>query len=238
MFYVIGKKCCLFICVCVMVGGLILGGIISKMLYKKTFGIGTSEEMTVLIDAGHGYPDGGAVGITGLVEADVNLNLSKKVAEIFEGKGIKTIMTREKEGGVRAEGAEVWRKIDDMKIRQKMVRESDADLFLSLHMNHFTSKNVHGLRLFYAQNHKEIKPLAEDIQKSMSEITGAKVTAVRSADKGLFLLKSPSMPAILIECGFLSNPDEEKKLSDDEYLSKIAWAIAETVEKHYRAENV
>ena len=88
----------------------------------------------------------------------------------------------------------------------------------------------------YATDEKgeeEIKELAENIQTKIAELTSAKVTAVRAADKRLFLMKSPPVPAVLVECGFLSNPQEEERLKDDEYRSKIAWAIAKEIEDYY-----
>ncbi len=234
MFFVLDRKRCLVLSACVLVAGLIVGGIIGAIPYKKTFGVGTGDKLTIVIDAGHGYPDGGAVGASGSVECEINLKLSKKLSEIFEGKGIKTVMTRTSDDGVRDKNASGWSKVEDMRIRQKIIKDADAELFLSIHMNHFSSPKVHGLHLFYSENHKEIKPLAEDIQKNMSKLTGAKVTAVRAASKSLFLLKSPPCPSILIECGFLSNPDEEKNLLSDEYLSKLAWTIADSIEKYYK----
>ena len=100
-------------------------------------------------------------------------------------------------------------------------------------MKNFPGASVNGLRIFYSANHDEIKPLAEKIQAKMSEVTGAKTTAVKAADKTLFLMKNPPLPAILVECGFLSNAEEEKKLNNEDYQSRLAWAIADTIEKYY-----
>ena len=141
-------------------------------------------------------------------------------------------MTRRDRGGIVREG-ESWTKKDDMYLRKQAVKKSGADLFVSVHMNHFQQTSVHGLRLFYSANHPEIKPLAELMQKKMSEVTGAKISSVGAADKGLFLMSSPPMPAILAECGFLSNPAEEKRLSDREYQAKLAWAVAESIEEYF-----
>ncbi len=232
MYLVINRKKCLIICITFLAMGLFLGGILGIIPDKKTFGI-DGEEFKVIVDAGHGLPDGGAVGVNGSIEAELNLDIANKVSEILTGKGITVVMTRNGKDGVRGEGDESWSKVKDMRLRLKAVKDSGADLFISIHMNHFKTSNVSGLRLFYAANHKEIKPLAENIQSKMSELTGAKVTAVRAADKSLFLMKSPPVPAILIECGFLSNPTEEKKLSDEKYRARIAWAIADTIERHY-----
>lgn len=233
MYVIINKKRCMLLCIPVLVLGLLIGGIISIIPGEKTFGYGSGKTLKVLIDAGHGGPDGGAVGANGTIESEINLEIASKLAEVLGGKGIDTIMTRSGSDGVRKENAEGWSKIEDMRLRLQMIKKSNADLFISIHMNHFQQTSVHGLRLFYAANHEEIKPLAGNMQERMSKITGAKISAVRAADKSLFLMKAPPMPAILVECGFLSNPGEEKNLKDEEYQAKLAWAIAEAVEEHF-----
>ena len=121
-------------------------------------------------------------------------------------------------------------KKEDMNERLRIIKESDADLFVSIHMNQFPEEKVNGLRLFFDKNHSETKELAELMQERMSEVTGAKMYAVKAADQNLFLMKNPPVPAVLVECGFISNPEEEKKLNDEDYQSRLAWAIAEAVE--------
>ena len=119
-----------------------------------------------------------------------------------------------------------------MNKRLDIMKNSHADIFVSIHMNSFGDQKVSGLHIFYDKNHPEIERLAKSIQNKMSEVTGAEMHAVKTADERLFLMKNPPMPAILVECGFLSNPDEEKKLASDEYQSKIAWAIASAIENY------
>ena len=113
------------------------------------------------------------------------------------------------------------------------MKKSRADLFLSIHMNYFPSKEANGLRVFYDKNHEETEELAKQIQDKIGEVTGAKTYAVKTADQNLFLMKNPPLPSVLVECGFLSNPEEEKKLNDEEYQAKIAWGIAYAVENYY-----
>lgn len=125
-------------------------------------------------------------------------------------------------------------KVSDMNNRLKIIKDSNADLFLSIHMNSFENKSVTGLNVFYDTNHPDIKKLAEEIQNNMGNVTGAKIHAVKTADTKLFLMKNSPVPSILVECGFLSNEDEEKKLNDDEYQSKIAWAIAYAIENYIK----
>lgn len=213
--------------------GLSLGLFLHFSPYMHTFGQG--DTITIVIDAGHGTPDGGAVGINGTVEQKINLAISNKLQEVLEGKGMRTIMTRTDENGLFINDTLTIREMKrkDMNKRLEIMKKSNADLFVSIHMNFFTGASVNGLRIFYASNHEQIKPLAEQIQDKMSEITGAKTTAVKTADPSLFLMKNPPLPAILVECGFLSNAQEEEKLNDDDYQSRLAWAIADAIEKYY-----
>ncbi len=211
--------------------GISLGMVIKFSPYSKTFL--TDDNPCIVIDPGHGIPDGGAVGARGTVEQEINLAISKKLCEVLEGKGMKVIMTRTDENGLFSDGTGIREmKVKDMKKRLEIMKKSDADLFVSIHMNYFPSSKINGLRVFYSANHSEIKPLAEQIQLKMSEITGAKTTAVKTADKTLFLMKNPPIPAILVECGFLSNEEEEKKLNNEDYQSRLAWAIADAIEKY------
>ena len=215
--------------------GISVGAIFHFSSIANTFS-GDKSPKTIIIDAGHGLPDGGTVGVGGVIEQEINLKIAKKVEEVLKGKGYITVMTRTGEDSIaKDEGMTIRQmKVQDMKKRKELIKESDADLFISIHMNSYPDPKVSGLRVFYSAKHSKIKDLSEDIQKRISEITGAKTYAVKTADRDLFLMKDPPIPAILVECGFLSNPDEEKKLADAEYQAKIAWAIADSVEKYYK----
>ena len=129
-------------------------------------------------------------------------------------------------------------KVEDMKKRKEIIKESKADLFISIHMNSYPDEKVSGLRFFYSEKHPKILNLAEQMQKEISKITEAKTYSVKTADKDLFLMKNTPIPAILAECGFLSNKDEEKKLNNKEYQAKIAWAIGEAIDKYYNKKEL
>ena len=195
----------------------------------------TQDNIKIIVDAGHGSPDGGAVGSGGTVEKDINLAIAMKLSEVLEGKGYTAIKTRTGDNAIYDEGCKTIREMkrSDMNNRLNIMKNSGADLFISIHMNSFENKSAEGLHIFYSENHSEIKELAEDIQIRMAQITGAKAHAVKTADKRLFLMKNPPLPSILVECGFLSNAQEEKKLCTDEYQSKLAWAIADAVDDEY-----
>ncbi len=198
--------------------------------------MGEGAEISIVVDAGHGAPDGGAVGVSGTQEKDINLAIAKKLEETLEAKGIEVIMTRKDDNGIWDNPNDTIRrkKLSDMYNRRDIIDKSRADLFISIHMNSFTDKTASGLRIFYDRGHAEGEEIAELIQDNIASATGAVTEAVRTADEKLFLMKSPPMPAVLVECGFISNKTEEERLKNDEYQSKIAWAIAESVEKYYK----
>ena len=158
----------------------------------------------------------------------------QKLQEVLEVKGVEVILTREDDYGLQDESADTIRKmkVSDMNKRRSIIKDSGADLFISIHMNSFGDSKVHGLHIFYDKSHPDIEETAEKIQENIGAVTGAQTHTVKTADERLFLMKNPPIPAILVECGFLSNPEEEKKLSDEEYQAKIAWAIASALENY------
>lgn len=228
---IITKKHLAAVIIVIFSAAIAFGGI-KRYESRQTF---ADNNLKIIVDAGHGEPDGGAVGVSGVVEKDVNLAIAKKLAEVLEARGAAVIMTRESDSAIYDEGSKTLREMkrSDMNKRRDIIKKSGADLFVSIHMNSFSDSHVNGLHIFYDKSHPEIEELAKKIQDGIGKVTGAKTHTVKTADEKLFLMKNPSVPSILAECGFLSNPEEETKLTDDEYQSKIAWAIADEVLKYY-----
>ena len=230
MYFILTKKNCLA-----------AAAVLCAILICITAGISRAgsffddRSLRVIVDAGHGLPDGGAIGSLGTIEQEINIAIAKKLEEVLTAKGIDVVMTRSGEDGIWSSKSTTIRekKLEDMHNRLKIMKKSNADLFITIHMNSFKNSSASGLRIFYSHNFPEIKPLAESIQTRMSDVTGAEMNVVKTADSKLFLLKQPPLPAILVECGFLSNPKEEKKLADEDYQARLAWAIADAVEKYY-----
>ncbi len=205
-------------------------GIATVFFYPETIP-SFSQRKTVILDAGHGAPDGGAVGYNGTLEKDINLSIVLKLREILEARGFRVILTRDGDNGIYDSSAETIheKKVSDMHKRRDIVNNSNAELFVSVHMNAFSDPQSSGLHVFYARNHPEAESIAENIQNSIANLTGAKVHTVKAASESLYLMKDPAPPSVLIECGFISNPKEEKLLNGDEYQSKIAFAIADAI---------
>jgi N-acetylmuramoyl-L-alanine amidase len=234
MIFLLKRKAVMTAMLC-MVAGIAVGVGIRYFPQKSTLG-SDSGTLRVIVDAGHGYPDGGAVGADGTQEKDINLAIARKLEEVLCGKSIEVVMTRIDDNGLQDDGLKTIREMkrSDMNKRLNIMKNSSADLFISIHMNYFEKESANGLHIFYAQNHPEAEPLAASIQERMSGITGAAAHTVKTADKSLFLMKKPPLPAILVECGFMSNREEIKKLKNDDYQSRIAWAIADSIEKYYK----
>lgn len=214
--------------------GIACGVILNLAPIKGVFSLNKNVK-TIILDAGHGLPDGGTTGEKGTVEQEINLQIAKKTEEVLKGKGYRIIMTRTDEESLAMDENSTIRKmkVEDMKKRKEIIKKSGADLFVSIHMNSYPNEKVSGLRFFYSENHPQVLELAEQMQEEISKITGAKIYSVKTADKDLFLMKNIPVPAILAECGFLSNNEEEEKLKDSKYQAKIAWAIGEAIDNYY-----
>lgn len=194
------------------------------------------DKYTVVLDAGHGSPDGGAVGPGGTLEKDINLAVVLKLQEVLESRGAAVVLTRPGDSGIYDDDADTIhdKKVSDMNNRLNIINKSKADIFISIHMNAFSDKSSNGLHVFYSRNHPEAEPIAEAVQQRISELTGAAAHTVKTASSTLFLMKNPIPPALLIECGFITNAEEEKLLASEEYQAKIAYAIADALDDYAR----
>ncbi len=173
----------------------------------------------VVIDAGHGGFDSGAVGrITKVREDELNLAVSIKLKTLFEHEGITVIMTREDDQALGGN------KDADMQKRRSIISESDADIVISVHMNKFQDQSVAGPMAFYYEKSEEGKKLAEMIQ---IELNAALEPARPRTFKpeSYYILRAGDCPCVLVECGFISNEKEERLLQTEEYQAKCAKAI-------------
>ena len=172
----------------------------------------------IVIDAGHGGWDPGMV--SGKVEEkDINLNIAKKLQVFLEQGDATVIITRLDDSDLARN------KSGDMQARRLIANTSHADIFISIHQNSYNNANVRGFQVFYYNESDNSKKLATSIQNSLKEFTYPENKLQSRANKNYFVLKQTEMPAVLVECGFLTNYTERKKLTSDEYQEKIAWGI-------------
>lgn len=182
--------------------------------------------MTVIIDPGHGLPDGGTTSCTGVLESELNLEISQRLKDMFRFFGVHTVMTRTSSDSVYTEGNTIARKkISDTRNRVSMVNSIDNAVLLSIHQNHFYDSRYSGAQVFYAGN-EESKSLAIKLQADL--VTTLNPDSNRKAKKstGVYLMEHIDCTGVLIECGFLSNQQEENLLRSSAYQKKLCAVIA------------
>jgi len=182
------------------------------------------EAPVVLIDAGHGGKDPGKVGINDALEKDINLGIAKRLKNLLEQNEIAVVMTREEDKDLASEQA-TSRKNEDLRARANLITETAPVVMVSIHQNSFPEAEVDGAQVFYYSGSEEGKRLGTMVQERLkSEISDGN-HRVAKANKEYYLLKKSSCPAVIVECGFLSNPTEAALLATEEYQEKIAFAI-------------
>lgn len=217
--------------------------ILSAMLYftfmanSSADGVMTKPvlKQTVIIDAGHGGDDGGAIGIDGTVEKDINLDIALKLEKLLKFYGFDVIMTRTEDIMTCDDGLDSLRKrkVSDIHNRFDVLEKNPDAVFISIHQNKFEDNSQHGTQVFYSGNNDESKLLAESIQNSIvSVLQPDNSRVVKKSGSGIYLLYHAKLPSVLVECGFISNPAEVKKLNDEKYRMKIAILIADGLIKY------
>lgn len=192
------------------------------------------RERVVILDPGHGGIDGGAVGINGAIEKDLNLSISLMTYDYFSLLGYNCVMTRDSDMSIHDEGRTIrGKKRSDLENRLCLTKKLPNPLYISIHQNKFTISKYDGFQIFYSNNNSESKPLADSVHNSMLEIVDPDNTRkVKQAPDSVYLMKKITCPAILVECGFLSNREEAEKLLSKDYQNKIALAVFNGVQKY------
>ena len=182
---------------------------------------------TIILDAGHGYPDGGAVGTDGSIESDLNLNIVLKLQTLLESSNCNVILTRSDENGIYETTADSKKKkkISDMENRVKIANNSNAELFLSIHQNKLPQSQYSGFQTFFKNKDETSKQIAENIQTSLDNFIKKEKSRNIKSISGIYLTKNVDIPLVIVECGFLSNEQENKLLQTDEYQNELAWSI-------------
>lgn len=178
---------------------------------------------TIVIDAGHGGRDAGCIGTTTEAkESDLTLSISKKLQKYLYDFGFNVVMTRENFNGLYSENVPNFKK-DDLAKREKIIANSKANMLVSIHLNAFTDESQYGAQAFYEPTNTQSVTLSNSIQ---TQLLNNLPNARKESNKGdYYILKNKSIPCSLVECGFLSNPNEEKLLITDAYQQKVAYAI-------------
>lgn len=182
------------------------------------------EQVTIVLDAGHGGFDPGKIGVNEVLEKDINLSITYKLKGFLEQEGIKVILTREDDNGLYKPGD--WdKKRVDMSKRVAIINSSDALFAVSIHQNSFSQESSRGAQVFYHQNSVQGKILAETIQERVKQTMNDGNHRLAKANGSYYMLRYTRCPLVIVECGFLSNWREAGLLSEDSYQEKIAQAI-------------
>lgn len=181
----------------------------------------------IVIDAGHGVPDEGAESSRGTSEAETNLKIALKLQSLLEQSGATVILTRSDENAIYDIDSKTLKqkKVSDLKNRVKIGNESSADIFVSIHLNKIPQQQYSGWQTFYKSGDENSITLAKCIQNNLNEAIQRENTRVPMKLDTVYIMKNVEIPITIVECGFLSNPEEEKMLLDNEYQDRLAWGI-------------
>jgi N-acetylmuramoyl-L-alanine amidase len=189
-----------------------------------------AKNPTIIIDAGHGGFDGGTSTDDGISEKGINLNISLYLKEYLNFLGFNVVMTRETDTSTESEGLTTIRsrKSSDLHNRMSLMEKTDNSIFVSIHQNHFSASKYKGAQVFYSPELSEQSSLlAENIQESIIYYLQKDNTRqIKPCGTSVYLIYNAVKPAVLVECGFLSNPEDAENLQDEIYQRKMALCIA------------
>jgi len=227
------KKWCFILLYLLVIGGLIVSGVVGD---KTVAVISENTQMKrttyVVVDAGHGGVDGGATSCTGVLESNINLEIALKLNDLLHFMGVPTITVRTNDCSVYTSGDTIGaKKVSDLKERVRIVESTPNALLVSIHQNYFSQSQYSGAQVFYNKGQGS-EALANAMQSLLKQTLNP--TSKRQPKKatGIYLMEKISKPGVLIECGFLSNPQEESLLRNPNYQNKLCCVIAASVSNH------
>lgn len=207
-------------------------GLCAGALASSSSASASAGEKVIVIDAGHGGVDAGVLGRTSSVkESDINLAVARKLQGYFSEAGFSVVMTRSSNGGLYGVPNSGF-KMRDMKKRREIIEGSGAEMVISVHQNFCPLPSRRGAQVFFRQGSETGKELADSIQSALNEMPECvKKTDALTGD--YYILKCTESPSVIVECGFLSNAEDEALLSTEEYRTKIAYAVFKGAVSYY-----
>ncbi len=220
---------------CCMVAALAAGAKAAERAAYTETSVKAAEKQVIVLDAGHGGLDSGCIAVNGVYEKDINLDIVKDLGSLLTLSGYEVVYTREEDISIYDNGVEGIRnqKVSDMKNRLAIIKKYPDSVFLSVHQNLFTDSAYFGGQMFYTTNNSENFRLARIMQGLFAKLQPGNDREVKLIDNGLYLFKDTEQPALLIECGFLSNPGDAANLSTAEYRKKVAFTIFTGLEEYF-----
>ncbi|MBR4002869.1 MAG: N-acetylmuramoyl-L-alanine amidase [Clostridia bacterium] len=208
---------------------------ISTIVSLKAVNVKPQTEYVIIVDAGHGGIDGGSVGKgTGVTESELNLRYAKNLSNQLKRMGISCLLTRENDAGLYDKDATNLKR-SDMKRRREIIQKYKPQLVVSIHMNSFPLSSSRGAQAFYKKGSEQGKIFADCIQKQLS--TTIEKTGVNGKVGDYYIVNCTDIPAVLIECGFLSNLEEEQLLVTKEYENKVCYLILCGIVSYLNSQN-
>jgi len=221
-------KLCIFSIILSLVALLLFG--IQNYFDKDDIPMWNEQEITIVVDAGHGGIDGGALSSGGIKESDLNLEVSLIIQEILTANGYKAVLTRQTDESLDDPNDKLPFKTSDLKRRVDVCKNYPNSVFVSIHMNKFAQERYSGLQVFYSSNNNSSEALAKKIQENVRNfLQNGNDRMVKQADDNIYVLNKIDVPAVLIECGFLSNPEECALLCNDKYRKKLSAVISSSI---------
>lgn len=199
---------------------------LKQRIYEPLSGV------VIVLDAGHGGKDLGASD-SGVNEAEINLKIVNKLADLLKEAGVNVLYTRKDENDLSSKQAKNHKK-EDMKNRVAIINDEKCDLFISIHLNSYADSRVQGAQVFYQRGREESEGLAFHVQKAFKKNLQSKLEIKKG---NYYILNKARIPGILVECGFISNDSERKRLNNDGYQQQIADAIFSGILQYFDTLN-
>ena len=200
------------------IGNLLFRGEAELAVHKEN----DAPFFTIVIDAGHGGRDGGAsADDDGTLEKNLNLSVAKKMKALFESANVRVVMTRETDIELAAPDSP-HKKLDDLSERARIADAEENAILVSIHMNKFPVGKYSGLQVYYSENNERSRVLAETIQNGAAALFSEMPLRTVKPAKDIYLMENVKIPAVLVECGFLSNYEEKERLKTEEYQMELA----------------
>ena len=184
---------------------------------------------------GHGGEDGGAISKNGIKESDINLKIALKLQNLLEENGVTVLLTRSNEDAIYDNSAKTLRqkKVSDIKNRVEIGNNSNADIFVSIHLNKIPQEQYYGYQCFYNQKDENSKKLAKSIQNALRQTIQIENNREALKISGIYIIDNVKIPTVIVECGFLSNVNEEQLLQTDDYQTKLAFGIFKGINDYF-----
>ncbi|MBQ8382879.1 MAG: N-acetylmuramoyl-L-alanine amidase [Clostridia bacterium] len=199
----------------------------------------SSSRPVIILDAGHGGEDSGAVGVDGVLEKELNLSLTLRLRDLLIFEGWEVILTREDDRLLYDPETALSHKVRDLKTRLDYGARYPDAVFVSIHMNKFPAESCKGLQVYYSPNHTSSQTLAERIQSDIKTyLTPNNHRLSKKATTSIFILSRIQIPAVLVECGFISNREEALLLADEGYQKKLTAVLATSLYNEFRFNDV